>query len=92
MLGLDPIDRTNRRKKTAEMNDIIGRPLASGDAVAFRNTKGNTMEVGRIQRFTPKMVVIKWTVNGHEYTHYAYPAECVLVPIEDYMMHAIGRA
>lgn len=78
--------------KVTSANDIIGREMQVGDAVAFRHSSYKTMEMGRISRFTNKKILIKWTINGREQQHYAYPEDCVLLPLEDYMMHAFGRS
>jgi hypothetical protein len=71
------------------MQDIIGRPLAIGDAVAFRHSSWKMMSVGRIIGFTKKMVRVGWTRSGSEHSHLVYPNECAIIPLDDYILHAL---
>lgn len=71
------------------MNDIIQRPLSIGDAVAFRHSNWKTLHAGRIIGFTKKMVRVGWTRNGHESSHLVYPMECAIIPLDEYLIHAL---
>lgn len=71
------------------MNDIIGRPLEIGQAVAFRHSSWKTMHCGRIIGFTKKMVRIGWTRSGREDSQLVFPQECAVLPLDEYMIHAL---
>jgi len=57
-------------KDIPEHRDVLGQPLAVGDAVVYPS--GNTMYVGVITKFNPKMVKVKHVgaKRGSEYNKY----------------------
>ena len=77
--------------KNEPMNDIVGREINIGDAAAFYYSSYRCLRAGRVTRFTRKKVGIAWTDNGHEHEHLAYPSDVALLPIEDYLFHALKK-
>jgi len=75
-----------------EITDIIGLPLAIGDAVAFRSPSRQSLEVGRITKITAKKVRINWTRGSYEHTQYAYPDECAKIDLDAYFAFAMANS
>lgn len=81
-------------RKVIQFNDMLGRPLSIGDAVVFHpgpSHRGKLM-AARIERFTSKMVGVSWTDSGRVNRKLTYPDECVAVPMDDYLLHALSRS
>lgn len=63
-------------KTIPEHKDILGQPLALGDAVVYPSS--NTMYVGMITKINPKMIKVK-RVGSHSWEQNKYPSDLVRV-------------
>lgn len=80
-------------KKQPEFHDILGRTISIGDAVVINPgaQRREKLWAGRVDRFTRKKISVSWTSNGHVYYRLVFPQDAVIIPMEDYLMHALSR-
>lgn len=57
--------------------DILGQPLAIGDAVVFPSS--NSMYVGTITKLNPKMVKVRRVGSSYNWEQNKYPSDLVRV-------------
>lgn len=60
-----------------EHRDILGQPLAVGDCVVFPSS--NTMYVGVIIKFNPKMVKVQQVGTKYSWKQNKYPSDLARV-------------
>lgn len=76
---------------TTEFKDVIGRILEVDSPVAFSN--GSTLQIGFIEKFTPKVVHIRPSVEkkyGRKY-FLKYPYDVVLLDKNAVTMYLLRR-
>lgn len=66
-----------KEKVVPEHKDRLGRVIPVGACVAFPDS--NTLYVGVVQRFTPKMVEIKTVGGNYNFTTKKYPTDTALL-------------
>ena len=64
-------------KAIPEHQDILGQPLAIGDCVVFPNS--NTMYVGIIIKFNPKMIRVRRIGKRSNWEQNKYPSDLAKV-------------
>lgn len=74
-------------KVIPEHRDILGQPLAVGDAVVFPSS--NTMYVGMITKFNPKMVKVKRVGTKYKWEQNKYPADLARVSGAEVTMYLL---
>jgi hypothetical protein len=74
-----------------EHNDILGRPIAVGDCVAFSSY--NNMAIATVIKLTPKMVKVKEIgINATWYTgNNKYPKDLVILNGPDVIMYILQK-
>ena len=78
-------------KVKIEHNDILGRPIAVGDCVAFSSY--NNMAIATVIKLNPKMVKVKEIgINATWYTgNNKYPQDLVILNESDVTMYLLQK-
>ena len=78
-------------KVKIEHNDILGRPIAVGDCVAFASY--NNMAIATVIKLNPKMVKVKEIgINATWYTgNNKYPQDLVILTESDVTMYILQK-
>lgn len=74
-------------KVIPEHKDILGQPLAVGDCVVFPSS--NTMYVGMITKFNPKMVKVKRVGTKYSWEQNKYPTDLAKVSGAEVTMYLL---
>ena len=67
--------------------DILGQPLAVGDAVVFPSS--NTMYVGTITKLNPKMIKVKRVGSRSKWEQNKYPSDLARVSGAEVTMYLL---
>lgn len=70
-----------------EHKDILGQPLAVGDAVVYPSS--NTMYIGTISKLNPKMVKIKRVGVKYKWEQNKYPTDLAKVSGAEVTMYLL---
>lgn len=70
-----------------EHRDILGQPLAVGDAVVFPSS--NTMYVGTITKLNPKMIKVKRVGSRSKWEQNKYPSDLARVSGAEVTMYLL---
>lgn len=73
-----------KEKVALEHKDKLGRVIPVGACVAFPDS--NTLYVGVVQRYTPKMVEVKTVGGKYNFTTKKYPIDMALLEGPDVTM------
>lgn len=75
------------------MKDIIDRELAIGNTVAFALSSSHYMDIGRIIKFTPKMVRVEYRAYGNSLDSVLrYPWDLVLLDGPELVEYLLKRS
>jgi hypothetical protein len=70
-----------------EHHDVLGQPLALGDCVVFPSS--NTMYVGVVTKFNPKMVKVRRVGTKHRWEKNKYPTDLARVSGAEVTMYLL---
>lgn len=73
-----------------EHRDILGQPLAVGDAVVFPSS--NTMYVGTITKLNPKMIKVKRVGSRSKWEQNKYPSDLARVSGPEVTMYLLTKS
>ena len=73
-----------------EHRDILGQPLAVGDAVVYPSS--NTMYVGTVTKLNPKMVKVKRVGKGRGWEQNKYPEDLARVSGPEVTMYLLTKS
>lgn len=75
---------------TPDHRDLLGQPLAIGDAVVYPST--NTMYVGTVTKLNPKMVKVKRVGTKYSSEKNKYPQDLVRVSGPEVTMYLLTKS
>ena len=73
-----------------EHRDILGQPLAVGDAVVFPSS--NTMYVGTITKLNPKMIKVRRVGSRSKWEQNKYPSDLARVSGPEVTMYLLTKS
>jgi hypothetical protein len=78
-----------KEKVVPEHKDKLGRVLTEGACVAYPSS--NSLVIGVIQRFTPKMVEVKSIDSQYSWSTKKYPADLALLEGPDVTFYVLSN-
>lgn len=75
---------------TPDHRDILGQPLAVGDAVVFPSS--NTMYVGTITKLNPKMIKVRRVGTRSKWEQNKYPEDLAKVSGPEVTMYLLTKS
>ena len=76
-----------KEKVTPEHKDKLGRVLVEGACVAYPDS--NTLVIGTVQRFTPKMVEVQSVGSKYSWSTKKYPSDLALLEGPDVTFYVL---
>jgi hypothetical protein len=75
--------------------DMFGRSIELGDAVAFNPGPAydsTGLEAGRVTGIHKKMISVSWSNGQALLARTVRPSKCLLISMDDYLMHALSKS